>query len=165
MPRSRTLFLLLIVCAVAPVWSACSAPSPEQRAQDLGTADGNRPPRGSAWVIFGADTVRAEVAATTQQRERGLMGRTELPEGTGMLFVFEDFEVRRFWMRNTPIPLDIGFLDQRQVLFDVQAMNPFDEELTESTGPAMFALEVPQGWFASKGILPGTQARVVFGLR
>lgn len=116
-------------------------------------------------MIFGADTVRAEVAATPREREQGLMGRTELPAGTGMLFVFDDQATRRFWMRNTLIPLDIGFLDQRQVMVDIQQMDPMDEDLTESRAPAMFALEVPQGWFESQGIEVGTQARVVFGRR
>ena len=132
----------------------------------VGTAEeGPRPPRGEAWVIFGSDTVRAEVAATAREREQGLMGRTELPDGTGMIFVFEEQGIRRFWMRNTLLPLDIGFLDQRQVLVDVQQMEPMDEELTESRAPAMFALEVPQGWFEARGIQPGTQARIVFGRR
>jgi len=169
MPISRAPLPILLLLLSVSLSAACSAPAPEQGSRERGgpgvSDDESRPPRGRAWVIFGSDTVQAEVAATPQQRERGLMGRTELPAGTGMLFVFEDAQVRRFWMRNTPIPLDIGFLDQRQVLFDVQAMDPLDEELTESTGPAMFALEVPQGWFESRGIQPGTQARVVFGLR
>lgn len=152
--------LLLAACGSDPD----SAVPPDGGA--VGTSEaGPRPPRGQAWVIFGSDTVQAEVAATAREREQGLMGRTELPDGTGMIFVFEEQGTRRFWMRNTLIPLDIGFLDQRQVLVDVQQMEPMDEELTESRAPAMFALEVPQGWFEARGIEPGTQARIVFGRR
>jgi uncharacterized protein len=152
--------LLLVACGTDPDGAASLSEGAAGMAEE-----GPRPPRGEAWVIFGSDTVRAEVAATARERERGLMGRTELPDGTGMLFVFEAQETRRFWMRNTVIPLDIGFLDQRQVLVDVQQMEPLDEEFTESRAPAMFALEVPQGWFEAKGIEPGTQARVIFGRR
>jgi uncharacterized protein len=158
MIRRVSLLLALLVL------TACGGDSnafPEVRGGD----DGPRPPRGEAWVIFGSDTVRAEVAATPREREQGLMGRTELPEGTGMIFVFDDQATRSFWMRNTVIPLDIAFLDQRQVVVDIQQMEPLDEEFTQSRAPAMFALEVPQGWFAAQGIEPGAQARIVFGRR
>lgn len=121
------------------------------------------PPPGHAWVIFGSDTVLAEVARTPEARERGLMFRQELPRGRGMLFVFPEVAIRSFWMRNTFIPLDIAFLDEHLVVVDIQAMEPQTEDLHQSLRPAMFALEVPQGWFAEKGIRLGDTARVVFG--
>jgi len=121
------------------------------------------PPRGFAWVIFGADTVMAEVARSDAERARGLMEREELPEGRGMLFVFPDVAVRSFWMQNTYIPLDIAFLDSEGLIVDIQPMEPLDETFTESRAPAMFALEVPQGWFAGRGIEVGRRAELVFG--
>ncbi len=124
-----------------------------------------RPGQGIAWVIFGADTVRAEIADTPELRERGLMHRTELADGEGMLFVYSTSATRSFWMRNTYIPLDIAFLDERLFIVDIQQMEPETENLHESAAPAMFALEVPQGWFASRGIEVGAEARVVFGRR
>lgn len=135
------------------------APPPEP----LLGQDARIPPRGTAWVIFGADTVRAEVARTTDQRARGLMYREELPDGTGMLFVFEEMAPRSFWMRNTYLPLDIAFLDAERRIVDIQQMEPLDENFTDSSAPAMFALEVPQGWFARKGIEAGAVAAFVFG--
>jgi uncharacterized protein len=123
------------------------------------------PPRGSAWVIFDGDTVVAEVADTPAAMERGLMERTEVPDGTGMLFVYEDMDTRQFWMRNTYVPLDIAFLDMDQRIVDIQAMEPETEELTVSAAPAMFALEVRQGWFEEQGIEVGAEARIVFGRR
>lgn len=121
------------------------------------------PAAGTAWVIFGSDTVRAEVARTASERSRGLMYRDEVPEGAGMLFVFQDSQVRSFWMQNTYVPLDIAFLDAELRIVDIRQMEPEDENFTESRAPAMFALEVPQGWFAAHGIEVGHRAEVVFG--
>jgi len=91
------------------------------------------------------------------------MYREELPEGRGMLFVFQDAQIRSFWMRNTLIPLDIAYIDEMLTIIDIQAMEPDTEDPHPSARPAMFALEVPLGWFAKKGIRPGAQAKVVFG--
>lgn len=52
-----------------------------------------------------------EIAATDPQRRRGCGGRTRLPRGTGMIFVHPDEQVRRFWMKDCRIDLDIAFLD------------------------------------------------------
>jgi len=121
------------------------------------------PPRGLAWVIFGSDTVRAELARSEAERARGLMEREDLPDGRGMLFIFPDVAPRSFWMRNTYIPLDIAFLNAEGVIVDIQSMEPLDERFTESRAPAMFALEVPRGWFVGRGIAVGQRAVMVFG--
>jgi uncharacterized membrane protein (UPF0127 family) len=114
-------------------------------------------------VIFGTDTVRAELARTAQEREQGLMYREALASGRGMLFIFPDSQIRSFWMQNTLIPLDIAYLDENLAIVDIQAMEPQTEDPHPSARPAMFALEVPQGWFREKGIEVGAQARVIFG--
>jgi len=132
-----------------------------------GGADGTRqerlPPRGEVWVIFQEDTVVAEVARTAEQREQGLMYRESLEDGRGMLFVFQDSQVRSFWMKNTLIPLDIAYIDENLTVIDIQPMAPETEDAHTSSGPAMFALEVPEGWFEREGIGVGAQARLVFG--
>jgi uncharacterized membrane protein (UPF0127 family) len=128
-----------------------------------GAPAGPLPPTGTAWVIFGADTVRAEVARTSAQRQRGLMYRDAVPAGTGMLFVFEEAAVRSFWMQNTYVALDIAFLDAEMRVVDIQQMEARTEDFHESRAPAMFALEVEKGWFAANGIQIGDQAKVVFG--
>ncbi len=121
------------------------------------------PPAGRAWVIFGADTVVAEVAATADERAEGLMYRESLPDGTGMLFVFPDVSVRGFWMANTYIPLDIAFMDAAFNVVDIIGMQPLVTETYNSRAPAMYGLEVRQGWFAENGIGIGSRAQVVFG--
>lgn len=121
------------------------------------------PPPGEGWVIFGSDTVRVELARTPAEREQGLMYREELPEGRGMLFIFQDAQHRSFWMQNTFVPLDIAYLDESLRIVDIQAMDPETEDGHPSAQPAMFALEVPQGWFAAQGIRVGDEARLVLG--
>ena len=118
-----------------------------------------------AWVILGADTVTAEVAASAEERRQGLMYREELPDGTGMLFVFPDEAVRSFWMQNTYIALDIAFLDSRTRIVDIKQMEPESTELHNSSAPSMFALEVRKGWLEENGIRVGLQAEIVFGAR
>ena len=121
------------------------------------------PPAGTAWVIFGADTVKAEVANTADQRARGLMYRDQVPDGTGMLFVFPDSQMRSFWMQNTYVALDIAFMDAQMQVVDIQQMEARTEDFHDSRAPAMFALEVPKGWFAAHRIGIGARAKVVFG--
>ena len=91
------------------------------------------------------------------------MYRESLAEGRGMLFVFPDTRPRSFWMKNTFIPLDIAYLDEELTIVDIQAMEPETLDSHPSASPAMFALEVPLGWFEGKGIGVGAQARIVFG--
>jgi uncharacterized membrane protein (UPF0127 family) len=123
-----------------------------------------RPPAGHAWVIFGADTVLAEVAATADERAEGLMYRDDVPDGTGMLFVFPDMSVRSFWMANTYVPLDLAFLDTSFNVVDIIQMQPLITDSYTSRAPAMYGLEVRQGWLAEHGIAVGQRADVVFGV-
>ncbi len=121
------------------------------------------PAPGMAWVIFGADTVRAEVASSPAAREKGLMDRGSVPDGTGMLFVFPRSEVRSFWMKDTHIALDIAFFGDSNQVISIRQMEPLDESLTDSGGPTSLALEVRRGWFAEQGIEEGAVAEIVFG--
>lgn len=123
------------------------------------------PPPGHAWVIFGADTVVAEVAATPEERAEGLMYRDDVPDGTGMLFVFEDSQPRAFWMANTYVPLDVAYLDPSYRIVDIIAMEPLVTNSYPSDAPAMFALEVRQGWFEEQEIGVGAQATIEFGVQ
>jgi len=116
-------------------------------------------------LIFGADTVVAELARTDDERAKGLMYRDTVPDGTGMLFFFDRSEIQSFWMANTYVPLDIAYMGSSFNIIDIQQMEPLTTSPHESAGPAMFALEVRQGWFAEHGIEVGATPEVVFGLR
>lgn len=99
--------------------------------------------------------VPVEIADTDAERQMGLMGRTALTEGTGMLFVFDAEEPRSFWMKDTLIPLSIAYIDAQGRIVDIQDMQPLDETPHPSAAPAQYALEVNQGFFAARGIQVG----------
>lgn len=142
--------------------SLAEGPSAESTPQPQSTQERLPPPK-QAWVIFGTDTVHAEVARTFEEREKGLMYREKLEKGHGMIFVFTDLQTRSFWMKNTFIPLDIAYLDAELRIVDIQAMEAQSLDSHPSAAPAMFALEVPLGWFGEVGISVGDQATMVFG--
>jgi uncharacterized membrane protein (UPF0127 family) len=99
--------------------------------------------------------VRAEMARTSEERERGFMERKNIPDGTGMLFIFERDQVLSFWMKNTPTPLSIAYIDSRGIIRDIFDMAPLSIKSVTSSVSVRYALEVPQGWFSRAGIAVG----------
>ena len=100
-------------------------------------------------------TVQAELAIRQEERNYGFMNRKNIPDGTGMLFVFEKDQVLRFWMKNTPHPLTIAYIDSTGKISDTLDMTPFSETSVSSTRSVRYALEVPRGWFKANSIAPG----------
>jgi uncharacterized membrane protein (UPF0127 family) len=99
--------------------------------------------------------IHAEVANTEKARQLGLMHRTYLPSDDGMLFIFETSATHCFWMRNTKIPLAIAFIADDGKIVNILEMKAMTEDNHCPVKPVRFALEMNQGWFAKKGILPG----------
>lgn len=98
-----------------------------------------------------------ELAITPEERSIGLMGRTALPDGSGMLFMFDEPKILTFWMKNTRIPLSVGFFDEKHRLINIEEMDvPCGNNLPvyQSREKAKYALEVPKGWFQKNGIQP-----------
>lgn len=163
--RRRSFALLLLTCI------GCGGESEAQPASTSGQEASSasaapsvlRPALGSAWVIFGPDTVVAEVARTPDERATGLMYRESVPDGTGMLFVFPDVAPRSFWMRNTYVDLDIAYMGADFRIVSIRQMQALDSISVPSGAAAQYALEVRQGWFEERGIEVGTQPEVVFG--
>ena len=149
-----------------PPLAPAAPPSPTPTATAVPTS---RP----AWLLgiaaaasFGACDFLLEVADSPQERSIGLMGRERLGQDRGMLFVFEREQILGFWMKNTLIPLDIIFIDSREIVVDVQTMRPEHETapelpIHESAGPALYAIEVNAGVAATCGIEPGDRATLV----
>jgi len=108
-------------------------------------------------LALGAATAHVEIAATPEVRNRGLMFRESLPPDHGMLFVFEQETTQCFWMKNTPLPLTIAFIDARGRIINMRDMQPHSEATHCPAGPMRYALEMPQGWFLQYGILAGQQ--------
>jgi uncharacterized membrane protein (UPF0127 family) len=105
-------------------------------------------------------TLRVELAVTPTQKQMGLMERTSLAEGAGMLFVYDSTQASDagFWMYRTRIPLDIAFLDSAGVIRSVRAMTPCTTTVPQGCKtytpdvPYRVALEMSEGYFAKHGI-------------
>lgn len=100
-------------------------------------------------------SLRAEIASTEKTRAQGYMFRKNIPEGTGMLFVYENDQALSFWMKNTPTPLSIAFIDRNGQIKDIFDMKPYNLNSVSSSGFVRYALEVPQGWFSRAGVTCG----------
>ena len=105
----------------------------------------------------GFHRIEAEVAATDQNRQLGLMNRKSMPLQRGMLFVFNHENTHCMWMRNTLLPLSVAFMDASGTIINIEDMQPQTEENHCARRPARFALEMNLGWFAQRGIKPGTK--------
>jgi hypothetical protein len=107
-------------------------------------------------LTAGIHLIRAEVASTFETRAQGLMFRKHLGPNEGMLFVFPQAEAHCMWMKNTLIPLSVAFLDDQGKIVSISEMRPQTETSHCAAGPAKFALEMSGGWFAAKGLKPGS---------
>ncbi len=110
-----------------------------------------------ARILVGGIEVQVEIADEPDERERGLMFRESLSDEEGMLFVYGTEQTLSFWMKNTPLALDIAFIDATGSIVDIQQMEPFTEQTHLSKRPAMYALEMRKGWFADHGVAVGAQ--------
>ncbi len=142
MPKSAVFTFMLIFTAAAAFCYAGNKILPKKDFR-ITTASG-------AYV-----NIRAEIADTQETRKKGLMERKNIPDGTGMLFVFKTDDVLEFWMKNTPSPLSIAYIDSSGKIKDILDMVPYSLAGVTSSGYVRYALEVPQGWFARNGIKTG----------
>jgi uncharacterized membrane protein (UPF0127 family) len=105
----------------------------------------------------GIHRINVEVAATFATRAQGLMHRKALGASDGMLFVFPRDERLCMWMRNTFVPLSVAFIDRNGVILNIEDMRPQTDDSHCAVAPARYALEMNQGWFAQRGVKPGTK--------
>ena len=108
-------------------------------------------------LSVGMYRIDAEVAADQKNRMQGLMHRRVMAPQQGMLFVFTEDNRHCMWMRNTFLPLSVAFLDDKGTILNIEDMEPQTENNHCAAKPARFALEMNKGWFAQKGIKPGTR--------
>ena len=105
----------------------------------------------------GFHRIEAEVAASDQNRQVGLMNRKAMPQQRGMRFVFTQNNTHCMWMRNTLIPLSVAFIDDEGYIINIEDMQPQTEDNHCARQPARYALEMNLGWFAQRGIKPGVK--------
>lgn len=140
--------LLLLPSVVLLLTLACA---PQKETEALG-AETYFP------IPLGGRTVHLQLALTESERSQGLMHREKLEPDHGMLFLFPNAAPRSFWMRNTGIPLDLGYFDASGELLEVHALHPYDETGAESRNKRIWiAVEMNQGWFAQNDIRNGAK--------
>ena len=133
-------FLLLIACAPQEPISA--------------------PESSDTYFPFSIDgtPLQLQLALTQSEQNKGLMHRESMPTDHGMLFLFKQPGPRSFWMRNTRIPLDIGYFDASGRLLEIHALYPYDENGVPSRNQqVLIAIETNRGWFARNNIVAGAQ--------
>ena len=108
-------------------------------------------------VLTPIASLQLEWADTPEERQIGLMNRTSLPENSGMVFVFEQNQPHCFWMKNTLMPLDIGFIDAQGLLVQIESMQAQTTDMHCPNQAIAYALEVNQGWFDKHQITVGAQ--------
>lgn len=143
--------LLAALCILTCFYSvACDQSSPEPQATV--SADTYFP------IQIGDRLLQVQLAVTEAEQQRGLMFRKELDADSGMLFIFPAPAQRAFWMKNTPIPLDIGYFDSQGKLTEIRALFPYDETSVPSASKnILIAVETNRGWFKANQIRPGAQ--------
>lgn len=101
-----------------------------------------------------------EWAVSPDQRERGLMYREDLDADAGMIFDFGAVRTVLMWMKNTPLPLDMLFINDKGIVIRIEERaEPFSENIISSGGPVRYVLEINGGRSRELGIVPG--ARIV----
>jgi Uncharacterized conserved protein len=120
-------------------------------------------PRGKVYIHAQSQTLELEVeiASTMEQRKYGLMFRDELPENSGMIFLFPTNVTGGFWMENTKIPLSIAFISSEGEILKIMDMEPYSLKSHDPGVPYSQALEVNQGWFSDHGVKEGDHVELI----
>lgn len=142
MPSKRAYIPVLLLTTAVLTLSACAGPKGNPRLRE-------------ETLSVGSATMTAEIAKTPVEREKGLMFRKSLPDGRGMLFVFESDERLAFWMKNTLVPLSIAYIASDGTIREILDMEPGSLASVPSQHAVRYALEVPQGWFSRAGVRVG----------
>lgn len=109
-------------------------------------------------IEAGSSIINAEIADSPDKWSTGLMNRQSLAENTGMLFVFPDSAPRSFWMKNTLIPLDIIFIDEKGTVINIEEAEPCKADpcrTYQSERNARYVLEVNMGYSKLYNITKG----------
>ena len=105
----------------------------------------------------GMHIIQAEVARTPDEQSTGLMFRATMGPNEGLLFAFEQSTQQCFWMKNTLLPLSVAFISDDGKVVNIDDMKPQTLDSHCSKQPVRFVLEMNRGWFAKRGIKPGSK--------
>ncbi len=112
-----------------------------------------------AETATGERSFTIEIADDPSERSAGLMFRETMADDRGMLFVFPQTKQVGFWMKNTPMPLDLVFIGEDGVVRDVLPGEPFSEAPISPAEPVRYVLELKRGTAEKAGIGRGTTLR------
>ena len=105
-------------------------------------------------------SVEVQISDDVMERSQGLMDVRELPENHGMLFIFDKEGPLSFWMANTPLPLDIMYVNEDSVIVSIyHSTIPFSEKGHPSGAPAKYVVETNGGYAIKYGIEEGYRIR------
>lgn len=85
-----------------------------------GAAASSDVPAGDALLVFGKDHWDLQLATSLAQQQRGLAGRSSLPKGQGMLFVYTGLGERCFTMKGMRFRLDIAWLSVSDTVLSIE---------------------------------------------
>ncbi len=123
-----------------------------------GASTNSEPATVDEWLPLQLDgkAIQIQIAYKQHELSKGLMYRASMGEHQGMLFFYGPPKQMSFFMRNTKIPLDIGYFTSDGVLREIYPMYPMDERSVRSRrSDILIALEMNQGWYAKNGVKPG----------
>lgn len=103
---------------------------------------------------IGANNIRATVANTARSREFGLMQTNHICKNCGMLFVFPHPGKYSFWMKDTPLPLSIAFINAEGSILNIEEMQALSTQSHSASEQVIYALEMNKGWFDEHSIRP-----------
>lgn len=153
----RALLSFLATALLILAWGCEKGQSGPNLPAPQGQSRGQAQPKlvtAKLWV--GTNELTAELAATPEQVQKGMMFRTEMAENEGMLFIFAQPHRASFWMRNTLLPLSCAYLDSEGTVLEIHDMQPLDEKpIQASTDRVQYVLEMRQGWFQRHQVKPG----------
>lgn len=156
---TASLLAVLLACSAGDVGTR--APGADRGADAAAEAGGAANPSAVAApaelipIRVGGIAIEVELADEPAERQQGLMFRESLAEDQGMLFAYPEERILGFWMKNTLIPLDIAYINREGRIVDIKQMEPQSTQTHNSAAPAMYALEMNQGWFEANGIRIG----------
>jgi len=133
---------ILTILFVLVLFSGCKASSSELFSEKT--------------ISVGDKTLYVQIAESLLAREQGLMNRKDTKPFDGMLFIFPDSRQASFWMKDTSIPLEIGYFDSKGILVEIHPMTPFStQQILSLSYDILYALELPYGDFDRQGITIG----------
>lgn len=153
----KQIFFLVLFSALLLNFSSCKDSKKETRKFNLPVKELTIQTKSGKTV-----SVQAEIAAKEAERNWGYMERKNIPEGTGMLFVFENDRPLSFWMHNTPTALSIAYITSDGTITDILDMTPYSEASVKSSRSVRYALEVPQGWYKKTGVSTGDRLKLPY---